>query len=318
MIQTVWLIGDAATREVSYIRHGREGDEAHWKWIGPFGFTSKEAAEAAARDPKFFPRGVTGTFTALEVQPTSFIQAIYNGFPPTHTDVFVLDQVFFPLTSGGACWIDDALDTPIWAPLFDVDGVGSGLEWLDKVLTLVANRLQMNMETVQAIGNLNAAEEDAAMAEVEQTTLLIHQHVRVTVIPEPGTLKIGKAGPGEHVLTTSAQFRLHTNGMTRFGLPELEVRRVPARWVTAAGEELLRWAAYSLDHGICEGDRLQVDGPVVLMLQVLASSEECWAGHPTGCLTLEVIETTLVADAPEEEDEPEEEETPRRHKAMVH
>lgn len=294
MMNQVWLIADQRTGEVSYIQHGREGDEANWRWVGPFAFTTSEAAEEAAVAPKFLPQGITGTFTPLAVDTASFIRAVYNGFPPRHSDVFVLDGALLPLTANGATWVDEAQEVPIWAPLFDEDGEGAGLDWLDHVLQIMASRLSMNMETVQAIGTLNAAEEDAA--EVEQTQSLIHQHVRLTLTPEPGTIKIGNL-PGPHRLTPQAEFWLHTNGMKKLGLPELEIRSVPAWWVHAAGTELLHWAVYSLDHGISEGDILQGGGPVLLDIRVTNSLDERWKGHPTGCLCLEVAGVTLLADA---------------------
>jgi len=294
MISHVWLIADRLTDEVSYIRHGREGDEPNWRWIGPFAFTGQEAAETAAREPKFLPRGVMGEFRPLEVDTASFIRAIYNGFPPKHTDVFVLDQVLLPLTLNGATWIDEAQEHPVWAPLFDEEGEGVGLDWLDRVLELVASMLHMSMETVQVIGTLNAEEEDAA--EVEQTRSLIHQHVRLTLTPEPGTFQVGKSFPGQYRLTQAALFWLHTQGLTKLGLPELEIRNVPARWVTAAGEELLDWAAFSLDHGISEGDALPGGGPVVLELKAVASPDPVWKTDPPGCLRLEVTGVVFKAD----------------------
>jgi len=293
MTPQVWLIADQRTGEVSYIQHGREGDEANWRWIGPFTFTTKEAAEEAVVAPKFLPQGITGTFAPLAVDASSFIRAIYNGFPPRHTDVFVLDGALLPLTANGANWIDEAQGSPIWAPLFDEDGEGVGLDWLDHVLQIVAAKLALSMETVQAIGTLNAAEEDAA--EIEQTQSLIQQHVRLTLTPEPGTLKIGRL-PGPHRLTPVAKFWLHTNGMQKLGLPELEIRSVPAWWVTAAGMELLHWAVYSLDHGISEGDVLQGGGPVLLDISVSNSPDRRWRGHQTGCLRLEVAGVTFVTD----------------------
>lgn len=295
MIPQVWLIADQQTGEVSYIQHGREGDEANWRCIGPFTFTTAEAAEEAAVTPKFLPQGITGDFAPLAVDASSFIRAVYNGFPPRRTDVFVLDGALLPLTVHGATWIDEAQGTPIWAPLFDADGEGAGLDWLDHVLQIVAAKLSLSMETVQAIGTLNAADEDEDAAGVEQTQSLIQQHVRLTLTPEPGTVKIGRL-PGPHRLTPGAEFWLHTSGMRKLGLPELEIRSVPAWWVTAAGVELLHWAAFSLDHGIAEGDILQGGGPVLLDIKVANSPDKQWEGHPTGCLRLALAGVTFVTD----------------------
>jgi hypothetical protein len=294
MITPVWLLADHASGMVSYLRHGRVGDEANWRRVGPFSFTTEEAATQAARDPKFLPEGVTARFRVLEVDAVGFIQAVYNGFPPEHTDVFILDNTFLPLTAEGAAWIDDATGSPIWAALFDEDGDGVGLDWLDHVLEVVATRLGVSMETVQAIGSLNAADEDAAS--VEQTRSLIQQHVRLTLTPEPGTVELGLAGPGVHRLTGSAQFWLHTTGMTKFGLPELEIRNIPVWWVAAAGEELIHWAAYSLEHGIVEDVPLQGGTVIPLDIRVRLSPDPAWIGHSTGCLRLEVLGATYVAE----------------------
>lgn len=295
MNRPVWLLADRASGMVSYLKHGREGDEANWRRIGPFAFTSQAAATLAASDPKFMPLGVKAHLQALEVDTASFIQAVYNGFPPEHTDVFVLDNTFLPLTAGGAAWIDDARDTPIWTALFDEDGDGAGLEWLDHVLEVVATHLGVSMETVQAIGSLNAAEEDDA-ASVEQTRSLLRQNVRLTLTPEPGTIELGSSSPGIHRLTGEAKFWLHTTGMTKFGLPELEIRNIPVWWVTAAGDELLYWAAYSLEHGIVEDVPLQGGVVIPLDIRVRQSTDPFWIGHVTGCLRLEVMGATYVAE----------------------
>ena len=298
MASSVWLIADKATSEVSYICHGKEGDEPNWRWIGPFAFTNKSAAETAIKARKFLPLGIRGTFAPLEVDTASFIQAVYNGFPPKHSDVFVLDEALLPLTAGGGAWIDDANGTPIWAELFDEDGDGVGLDWLDRVLGVVATMLGMSMETVQAIGTLNAADEDSA--EIEQTRSLIRQHVRVILIPEPGTIQIGVPTSCTHRVTSAALFWLHTSGLVKLGLPELEIRNVPVWWVTAAGEELLNWAAHSIDQGILEGDVLQGGGPVPLDIRVTTSPDPTWQGRSPSCLRLEVVGAVFVSDKSDE------------------
>jgi len=290
MIEHVWLIADATTGDVSYVHHGHEHDEAHWKTVGPFAYTTKAAAQAAALNPRFLPHGIRGTFKAMEVEASGFVQAIYNGFPPINTDVFLLDDRIFPLTSGGAEWVDDAIGTPLWVPMFDEDG---GLSWLDRVLEQVAGHLDMKMETVQAIGNLNAAAEDEDAA-VEQTALLIQQHVRVAITPEPGTVVIAE-DEQHHILPPSAVFWLRTTGMVMFGLPELAIRNVPGWWVTAAGAELNGWAGYALDRGIASGDELDGGGPIPLKLLASESPDPFWAEKGIECLRLEVGVIVLAA-----------------------
>jgi len=286
MKEHVWLLADATTGDVSYVQHGAEGDEPNWRTIGPFAYTEQGVAQAAADNPRFLPQGVEGRFTAMQVEATSFVQAIFNGFPPSRTDVFTLNENLLPLTSAGAEWIDDALGVLVWGPLFDEDGAQTGLGWLDRVMEQVADQIDMKMETVQAIGTMNAAADDLA-AEVEQTKLLIQQHVRVAIVPEPGTLALDE-DEQHHVLTPQALFWLHTTGMSRFGLPELEIRNVPCWWVTAAGAELNGWTAFSLDQGISEGDELDGGGPVPLKITATLSDDPAWQERGLECLRLEV------------------------------
>jgi len=286
MIDQIWLIADAVTGDVSYVQHGQEGDQENWRTIGPFAYTDHETAESAALTARFLPHGAEGTFCVMEIEASAFVQAIFNGFPPSKTDVFVLNEGLLPLTSAGADWIDDAIGSPVWSPLFDETGEGVGLGWLDRVLKQVAGRIEMNMETVKAIGSVNAAAEDAA-AEIEQTVVLIQQNVRVAITPEPGTLAMNEDEEG-HTLSPAAKFWLHTNGMSVFGLPELEIRDVPAWFITAAGAELNGWAAFCLDQGISPGDELDGGGPVPLKLRAIESPDEFWQKDGRECLRLEV------------------------------
>jgi len=291
MIDHVWLLTDSASGDLSYVKHGKEGDEPSWKKVGPFAYTRIDAAADAAANPRFLPDGVDADLDFVQIDASAFVQAIFNGFQPSETDVLVLDDGFFPLTSGGAEWVDIAIGHPIWVPVFDESGGATGLGWLDRVLRQVAGRLDMNMETVQAIGSINAAAEDEA-ANVDQTGLLIQRHVRLVIIPEPGTLAI-EENESHHVLSPAARFCLHTVGMGTFGLPELEIRDVPCWWVGAAGAELNGWAAFSLNKGICDGDDLDGGGPVPLKITATESPDrEMWADR-TKCLRLEVQEVHL-------------------------
>ena len=284
MIETVWLITDAATGDVAYIRHGAENDEPNWRTIGPFAYTKEDAACAAAEEPDFLPKGVEGLFEVQEVECSGFVQAIFNGFPPSNTDVFYIDGSLLPLTAGGAAWVDEAFGHPIWGPAFEDEGGGVG--WLDRVLKQVAGKIDMNMETVQAIGSLNAAAEDVA-ATVEQTNLLVKEHVRVAIVPEEGTMSLDNDDEN-HQLSPAAKFWLHTNGLAKFGIPELEIRNVPAWYVVAAGAELNGWSAYAIDQGIADGDTLDGGGPVPLTLSATESTDPFWAEQGRECLRLEV------------------------------
>jgi len=204
----------------------------------------------------------------------------------------MLNNNVYPLTKKGADWIDEALDAPIWSPLFDG---GLCLDWLDRVLEQVAGTVGMTMETVKAIGNVNADAEDEAAANVEQVGAIIQKNVRIAIIPEPGTIALDSSPVvldgviHAHELTPGAQFWLHTVGMGLFGLPELEVRNVSAQWVSAAGAELNGWAAYSLDQGISDGDIIEGGGPVPLQYEAVISPDDFWAAKGVTCLRMNLI-----------------------------
>lgn len=283
MIEHVWLIADAATGDVSYVQHGAEGHPENWKTIGPFAYTKRSDAVAAARSARFLPRGVTGRFEPMEVEAAAFIQAIFNGFPPTNTDVFLLDEKMFPLTSAGADWIDDHLNVLVWSPLFDEDGQDNGLSWLDRVLQQVAHMLQMSMETVLAIGSVNAATED----DRQQAMGLIQKHVKIIVTPEAGAFTL-KQTKEHHVLSPSSSFWLHTVGLTHFDLPELEIRHVPALYIAAASALLQETAADALDQGLVAGDEFVQGTAVKFRLRVLQSPDLFWIMRCVECLRIEV------------------------------
>lgn len=289
MNDRVWIIADAPSGEASYVRHGHEGQEDTWKVIGPFVYTKREDAEAAIADRRFLPNGVEGgSFVVIGVETPCFVQAIYNGFPPSGTDVFALDEGLFPLTEGGAQWIDEALDAPVWAPHFDENGEQNGLAWLRLVLDQVAQRIGMSQDAVEAIGMLNATDEDDE-DEVARARRTIMENVQVAIVPEPETVALRHVGTS-HELTTEARFWLHTIGLGRFKRPELEIRNVPAWWVAAAGAELNGWAAYCLDHEIKAGEQLQAGGPVPVQLRAVQSPDPFWRERDTLCLRLEVAQ----------------------------
>lgn len=293
MIERVWLITDADTGDVSYIQHGRENDEKNWKLIGPFAFTTKTDAQQAAQDPRFLPEGAHGQFSVLEVESSGFVQAIFNGFPPALSDVFMLDDGLFPLTQGGARWVDDALNLPLWQPLFDENGSSGGLAWLDRVLEQVAGRMRMSMETVLAIGSMNAAAEDAA--EIDQTQAMVNHNVRLRVAPEEGTFALDEE-EGLATLPPTATFVVATSGLASFGLPELEFRDVPAAWVQGAGLELLRWAVHALDHGIRVEDYIPKEGPLGLVYEAVGSTNPRWIEEKVDCLHLVLRSVTIPMD----------------------
>lgn len=281
MTKRLWLIVEKATKEITYVLHGKEHDEPNWRTVGPFAFTDLEEAQAVAARGDFLPLGVQGSFDVLEVEIPSFIQTIYNGFPPMNTDVFILNQRVFPLTSAGADWVDDVLRVPVWAPLFDENGADNGLAWLDQVLQQVAHIVQVSMETVVAIGSLTAEDED------QETARLVERHVQVIVTPESGAFEL-KGTPEHHVLSPSSVFWLHTVGMDHFDFPELEIRHVPALYITAAIDLLKGIAADALDHGMVAGDEFLQGTAVQFRMRVVQSPDLFWVMRGVECLRIEV------------------------------
>ena len=308
MNEHVWLITDKTTGEATYIRHGKDGNEARWRTIGPFAYSDPDEAMRSADNPNFFPEGVEdGDFGVLEVPAADFVKAVFNGFPPSMTDVFALDGGLLPLSEEGAAWVDEGLEASVWTPLFDQNGEDGGLLWLDKVLKQVSERLSMGVDIIEAIGTLNAVAEDIG-DEVSQANQLIQEHVRIAIIPEPGTIGL-KQGERFHELSPESRFWLHTKGLVSLGRPELEIRNVPVWWVTAAGAELHGWAAYSLKNQIKPGIPLLGGGPVPIELSAEQSPDPFW--EKSSCLRLTVSRVMFKQDTGvhPESDEP----LPTRH-----
>lgn len=287
MLARLWLVAVEETGQISYTRQAPDSNPSHITTVGPLAYTSQEEAETAALMKPHLSPDSTVELAAVPVDTSSFVQAIYNGFPPMLTDVFLVDGHLYPLTQKGAQWVDEGLGVPLWAPLFDDRGVTGGLTWLDQVLDQVARHLQMTRDAIEAIGALNAAAEDKDQKSQDKTMRLVAEKVRLAVVPEKDTLVLQESEE-LYELTPAAKFLVSTVGMDELGLPELEFRSVPAAWVTAAGTELRYWAAYALDQGIQAGDVLEGGGPVPLKYRVTSSEDGVWGPVRRSRLKLEV------------------------------
>lgn len=107
--------------------------------------------------------------------------------------------------------------------------------------------------------------------------------IRVVAVPEPGHESfVDGLGP-------KATFWVHTVGLEQFGRPDLEMVGVPALWVGASVRELNEWAAYSVDHEISEGEKLEGGGPIPVLLSATKSESDYWGDHPLGALTLSTL-----------------------------
>lgn len=277
MIQSIWLA--ARDKAATYIRAGQE----HHYMIGPFAYTTKDLVQH--RNVK--SQVVVDPDNLIEVHPTDFVQALFNGFPPSNTDVFSLDDEMFPLTPEGATWVDKALNKTVWVPLFDEEAQGNGLTWLDKVLDLVGAKIGLDLEAMRGLGEMIVSQDDDLLDDVQQAQQLVLENVKVAIIPE-----IEEDEEDPHTF-----FRLHTEGMHKLNRSELEIRGVPAWWVSAAGAELNAWAAYSLKHIVEPGSQLHGGGPVPLVLQVTPAEDTYWEMKQRSCLRLSVDQVHFTPNA---------------------
>lgn len=111
------------------------------------------------------------------------------------------------------------------------------------------------------------------------TRVEYREQVQILIVPEP-------RGQKDAVLT----FWMHTCGLSEFGLPELELRNVPALYVKGAGDVLNTWGYYMVVEGqvIKAGERLGEGGPVPLTLLATGSPDPFWWRRSEACIRLEV------------------------------
>jgi hypothetical protein len=264
-MERVWILAGASSEELLFL----QGPHVN---LGPFVFTTKGLAEQTTSRPKW------KNAVAHEMPAETFVRGIFDSFPPSDTDVLFLNDRPLPLSYEGAHWVDQETGTTTWTPLFR----HGSMAWFDVVLEQVGLILEMAPEAIEAIGNLNAAEEDEALDDVEQARRLVQTMVRVSVIPQTNVLD-DKGG-----LVKETLFWLYTTGMDKIGLPEMEIRDVPVWWTTAAGAELNAWAAYATRHPVNDGAILEGGGLFPLLLKASQSENIFWQQRGKKCLTLEV------------------------------
>lgn len=105
------------------------------------------------------------------------------------------------------------------------------------------------------------------------------EHVQVFIIVE-------SSSPKDAVPV----FWMHTAGLVEFGLPELELRDVPALYLGGAGDVLNRWGYYMVTLGqvIKAGERIAADGPIPLTLIATGSPDPFWWKRGITCIRLDV------------------------------
>lgn len=224
--------------------------------VGPFMYTKKADAEAAAEDHSFFPNIKGLEVGVTEIAGTALFEGILSRFQPSDTHVASLNEEFLPLTDSACAWVDDILGRICW----EARGYG-GEGLLPEVVRQAC--LLMGVEAVK-IG-LKENPEDFITGKALRARAKIAEHVQIYHQPEPPAM-YGVVNPG-------TLFRVFTVGMDILNSPDLELGGVNALFVGDAQALLAGWAAYSLDHPMVEGMNLTgcVD-PLAVTLEVVGTT----------------------------------------------
>ena len=268
---------------LTYVRHGTLDDPTSWRTLGPFAYTERALADAAITGGKLTPQGDDSRLFIREVGVEWFAGEFFEGFH-TPTDAFMVDEAPLPMTEAGAEWIDRTNDDQLcWLEQFQTDDLG----WMQAVVRRLGLQLGMTEQQLDDMGALIMARQDAEdeFAKVRQ---LVQDHIKVSIVPED-TAKVEHQGDVHVVDAKNGTFWLHTNGMAQFDLPELEIREVPAWWVTAAGAEINGWAGYFIANPdeAKPGAELQGGGPLQMSLSAKVSPDDWWNKEGRACLRLE-------------------------------
>lgn len=271
-----------------FFRHPKKKDPTSCHTVGPFAYMAEDQAEAAAvrlrSDHPLFIQ---------EVEVEWFIEIFFEGFHVT--DVFMVDDVPLPITEGGAEWIGLQGGGGLnWQGAFQGDDLG----WMKLVVQRLGDLVGRSEQELDDMAALVMARRDAD-EEFEKIQEMVQSHVRVTIIPEASAL-VETEGAFQVIDAKTGTFWLHTNGMSHFELPELEIRDVPAWWVTAAGAELNGWAGYFIAHPdkATPGSELEGGGPLRVSLRVRVSPDPWWETDGRACLRIEPEQVFFACENP--------------------
>lgn len=273
-LPSLWVIVDQQTEQPAFLRV-TESDQIHR--LGPFVYSTLPEALEASKHPAFMPKSLVETmkFRPVKITGENLISAIIRGFDGADPDVLSLDEALVPLTASGAKWVDSTLGQDRWANTFPK---GGDKERLQKVLDLLGERLGSKM----VLRDTDEVPEETSTGNPARAKALIRQHVHVRVTPEMD----GRCNP-DGTLGADSTFWVHTVGMDRFDRPELEVRQIPAWFVSYAVATIKGWAAYSIDNEIKVGERLKDEGEIPVFVRASASVDPYWFGRNL-CLTFKV------------------------------
>jgi hypothetical protein len=265
---------------LTYVRHGTPDAPALWRTLGPFAYTSHVQATEAIRGGKLTPQGDDSRLFVREVAPEWFVNEFFEGFH-VPTDVFMVDESPIPVTEKGAEWVDRTWEQGLeWVLAFQED------TWMPKVLRVLGAHLGLSEEQLDDMGAIIMARHDAE-DEFAKVRRQVMENIKVSITPEPAT-EIVHEGDLHVIDAQVGTFWLHTNGMAAFDLPELEIRNVPAWWVTAAGAEINGWAGYFMAHPkqATPGAELTGGGPLKMTLTTQVSPDPWWEEDGRACLRI--------------------------------
>ena len=216
-------------------------------------FTSPQKAEDSVSD-------LPQTIALIEVDIADICPAILSLMLQNKLDVVYVDDIAVPVTEEGAVEVDAFLDTPFWVNYHKIEGDPKTL-WdhlLQEITRLCGAPLLLKEESARKI---------------------IAKDVQFTISPEPGQLEINPY----------SYFWVSTKGLTNFGHPEVEMRKVPVMFVSHASKILINLCAKTLTSNM-ESEFLIEDSAVIPMTFRLAPSPDPYWRVSYPCLRLEVAQ----------------------------
>jgi len=256
----IWIVADIK---------GPLRAEVDQNMLGPFAYSKRESALAAASDPGTLLAQAEGELSVQELDGVCFLQDVLNSFSAQDSDVLILDEGLYPLSPSGAAWVDAFRSTGEWVPVFQDENPETRI---NTVLERISHAL--------GIGTIRVAAEEGSR--IQECHRLIKENVSLQMNPE------SPKGTKDGYLQGDTTFWVYTTGMAKFQRPELEMRGVPAYFVRTAGASLQAWAAFSIDNEIEAGQVLKDGGSTLSVSLVAVPSGDPYWNDKNGCLRLAV------------------------------
>lgn len=179
----------------------------------------------------------------MEVPLSEFLDVVVTLFGDSTSDRFYLDGVAYPLSEKGA---QDCLEEDHESPW--------SLMWGTQPITAVRSALLQKLSVILGV---------PLTFDAKEARVAVREHVQVAVEPEGQWY----GGP----FPTSLSFYLVTTGLEQFGRTNLEMRGVPALFVSSAIDILRQLAATSLIDPMEDGDVFRFGDVLPLLLQAKSS-----------------------------------------------